>query len=73
MVTVTAIRCGHTGHNKPLIDNARKKVKRLEKIWTEETLRTLRRAQMPEKGKCRLCQRQTQKIKDLTRSGTNEG
>ena len=51
-VSVIAIQRGHIGHNKSL--NACKKVKGLEKIWTEET-------QMPELGKCRLCQRPTKK------------
>ena len=32
----------------------------------------MRRAQMPEMDKCRLCQRPTQKIKDLAVSGTND-
>ena len=47
-----------------------KKVRRLEKIWTEETLRS---AQMSEMGICHLCQSPTQKIKDLVPSGTKEG
>ena len=55
------------------LKNACKKVKRVEEIWTEETLRALRRAQMPEMGKCRLCQRPTETIKDLVQSGANEG
>ena len=60
-ITVTTIRRGHIGDNKSL--NACKKVKGLEKIWTEET-------QIPELGKCRLSQRPTKKkIKDLIRSG----
>ena len=52
MCTTTAIRRGHIGDNKSL--NTCKKVKGLEKIWTEET-------QIPELGKCRLSQRPTKK------------
>ena len=60
-----------SGHSKS--PNARKKVERLEKTWKdfpEEALRT-HETQIPEMGKCRLCQRPTQEIKDLIRSDTS--